>query len=1503
MKSIILFILVLACIKVSAQNTFYNNTSYPIPDGNVNGVYSDIVVSAIPPTATLSQLTINITHTWVSDLDIFIVDPLNNEHLLCSEVGGSGDNFTNTTFSINASTSITSGAPPFTGSFIPQQSLPTGLNPNGTWRLHVIDYTSSDAGSIVNWNITFVPPTCPMVGFHENNTSPTTIPSSVDCNTADLYFYANDSSVAGGPIYPTLFFQFHSHDNAALNSITIYEDGASIYTQGPLDVNTVLTVYATGAFMSPTSDYTIQVCNTGGTAPMEWVVYDGNGYTHASGITPTGCTTYGPWSPQGQGTWSISPSTAGFGTSDWGVCLFSPSTAGPGTYQITYNWNNQGSGAYLCTGSQSQSITVNNPWNAAWTSPGTICESNGSINLNNYITGNTGGTWSGSGVSGNTFNPSGLSGAVNVTYTVGSASNCQAIQTNAITVTPLATAEAGNNASICSGSTHTISGASIGGSAPTIFWSTSGDGSFSSTSVASPTYTPGANDIAAGSVTLTITGSGSCASAADFMTLTITGLDDASFSYASGTFCQTGSNPSPTSVTLGGSYSSTPAGLSINSSTGEINLTASTTGITYTVTYTTGGSCSNGSSVTVLVTSGFDASFSYNGPYCQSETNPSPSFTTGSAGVFSASPAGLTFMNTSTGVIDLNTSLPGIYAVTNTIEASGGCAQAQSSASVTIEAAPIVTASPDQNICGDTTANITASMGGAATFLTWSSLGNGSFSGPATSAVYTPGTNDITNGTAVLIVTTNDPDGVCNAATDTVVLTIFQPAVINAGTDATICEGWQHSLTANTSGSTTSYTWTTSGNGSFDDVHSPTPVYTPSPQDISAGNVILTITTNDPAGPCNASANQMILLINAAPVVYAGVDAAICEGASFTISSSSMSGSATGVNWVSGGTGSFNNPNTLHPMYTPSVADITAGVVQLIITSDDPAGPCTFTRDTMVLTINPAPDIDSVITTQVTSCATPNATIDIYANGTNPLQYSINNGANFSSAINYSGLDIGVYVIIVRDGNNCQTSMPTTITSLTEPVIDSIVVSNANCFGSTDGQITIYSGDAVLYSINNGQQLFPNNTFTGLGSGTYDIFIEDAGSCHADTLITLTEPAAITGTLTQTNISCFGGTNGTATMNASGGTGTFSYIWSTTPPQTIQTATGLVSDNYSVTVSDQNGCTYVSNVFLSQPLPVSIDSIFSSPVLCPGGSDGSAWVDVSGGTLPYSFIWSTSPVTNDSIAVNLTAGTYYVTVSDNNNCIVSDSVIITSSDVDIAVSLTVTPASCYGFADGSIMAVGNGGTSPYNFAWSNGQADSVAVNLIAGLYEVTVSDANGCSDTASAIVLQPVSMIAAHDSTPASCIGNNDGIASVIASNGTAPYSYLWSNGATNATASGLIAGTYMVTITDANSCTKTETIIVETIDKTCLDIPTAFSPNGDGKNDKWILKHIDLYPKAKVEIYNRWGLMIFQSEKYFTEPWDGTYNGNEVTTGSYVYILNLNDGSEPQTGTVTVIR
>jgi gliding motility-associated-like protein len=366
-------------------------------------------------------------------------------------------------------------------------------------------------------------------------------------------------------------------------------------------------------------------------------------------------------------------------------------------------------------------------------------------------------------------------GTYTITYTT--AGPCGSSSTASVTITlaPIATFSY-TGTPYCQNASNPSPTYSGGGTAG-VFSSTAG----LSINAASGLVNLSASTVGTYTVTNTIAASGGCPAASATSSITINAVQDSSFSYGGSTFCQSGTNPIPTTATAGGVFSSSAGLVFVSTSTGEINLAGSTLG-TYTITYTTPGPCASSSSANITITTVPVATFSYTGtPYCQNAANPSPTFSGGgSAGTFTSS-AGLVFVSAATGVVNLAASTPGTYTVTNTIAASGGCPAATATSTITITAVPTVTVN-SATICSGQTATLTAS--GATTY-TWSigatSTGvNTATASPAGTTTYTvTGTTSGCSSTAVSVVTVNT----CNVpvANFTANNTIFctTPACVN----------------------------------------------------------------------------------------------------------------------------------------------------------------------------------------------------------------------------------------------------------------------------------------------------------------------------------------------------------------------------------------------------------------------------------------------------------------------------------------------------------------------------------------------------------------------------------------------------------------------------------------------------------------------------------------------------------------------------------------------------
>ena len=245
----------------------------------------------------------------------------------------------------------------------------------------------------------------------------------------------------------------------------------------------------------------------------------------------------------------------------------------------------------------------------------------------------------------------------------------------------------------------------------------------------------------------------------------------------------------------------------------------------------------------------------------------------------------------------------------------------------------------------------------------------------------------------------------------------------------------------------------------------------------------------------------------------------------------------------------------------------------------------------------------------------------------------------------------------------------------------------------------------------------------------------------------------------------------------------------------------MAGGTYTITITDANGCTAIDDDTVIEPTVLLASITVDNNVSCNGSSDGSLTASSSGGTMPYTYLWSNGATTASN--TGLAAGTYTVTITDANGCTATDDDMVTEP-VALSASVTVdNNVSCNGLSDGALTASGSGGTMPYTYLWSTGATTASITSISGGTYTVTITDANGCVATDDDTVMEPAFLFAnVVVDTNVSCNGFSDGGLTASAIGGTMPYTYVWSTGATTAGITGLIAGTYTATITDANGCT-----------------------------------------------------------------------------------------------------
>ncbi|MCC9020712.1 SprB repeat-containing protein, partial [Flavobacterium lipolyticum] len=334
-------------------------------------------------------------------------------------------------------------------------------------------------------------------------------------------------------------------------------------------------------------------------------------------------------------------------------------------------------------------------------------------------------------------------------------------------------------------------------------------------------------------------------------------------------------------------------------------------------------------------------------------------------------------------------------------------------------------------------------------------------------------------------------------------------------------------------------------------------------------------------------------------------------------------------------------------------------------------------------------------------------------------------------------------------------------------------------------------------------------TASNLAAGTYTVTINDANLCSITKTVTITEPAAaLTATTSQTNVACNAGTTGSATVTVSGGTGAYTYSWAPSGGSAA-TASNLAAGTYTVTIKDANLCTITKTFTITEPTAITATTSQTN-VLCKSNTTGSATVTPTGGTGAYTYSWAPSGG-SAATASNLAAGTYTVTIKDANLCTITKTITITEPAAALTATTSQTNVSCNAGTNGSATVTPAGGTGAYTYSWApSGGSAATASNLAAGTYTVTIKDANLCSITKTFTITEPTILTATTSQMNVGCGGDNTGSATVTVSGGTPGYTYLWSpSGGTAATASNLAAGTYTVTVTDANSCTISKSVTI----------------------------------------------------------------------------------------------
>lgn len=368
---------------------------------------------------------------------------------------------------------------------------------------------------------------------------------------------------------------------------------------------------------------------------------------------------------------------------------------------------------------------------------------------------------------------------------------------------------------------------------------------------------------------------------------------------------------------------------------------------------------------------------------------------------------------------------------------------------------------------------------------------------------------------------------------------------------------------------------------------------------------------------------------------------------------------------------------------------------------------------------------------------------------------------------------------------------------------------NVSCHNGDNGSAAVnVTGGSGNYTYSWAPYGGTTATASGLKAGVYTITIKDSNGSWVDETFTITEPPALIAAAdSQNNVSCNGGSNGSAAVTVTGGTGTYTYLWAPSGGTNAATS-GLSAGTYTVTIKDANLCTTTQSFTITEPAALVAPKV-KTDVSCKTGSNGSATVNVTGGTGAYTYQWAPSGGTA-ATASGLSAGTYTVTIKDANLCQTTASVTILEPTI-LTAAISKTDILCNQANDGTATVTPSGGTAPYTYSWSpSGGATATASGLSPNTYTVTVTDANGCFITETAQITEPTSLSITDSHINISCKSGNDGTASVAVAGGKGSYTYLWlPSGGTASTATSLSPGIYTVTVTDENSCSTVKSIII----------------------------------------------------------------------------------------------
>jgi len=874
-----------------------------------------------------------------------------------------------------------------------------------------------------------------------------------------------------------------------------------------------------------------------------------------------------------------------------------------------------------------------------------------------------------------------------------------------------------------------------------------------------------ASNLGAGTYTVTVTSAGGCTVTRTFNitqppALTTTGT-------SANVTCNGGTNGSATVTPSGGSgytYSWAPSG---GTGATASNLAAGN----YTVTVTSTGGCTITRTYNITQPPAVTGTGSPTNVTCNGGTN-------GSATVVPSggSGSGYTYNWTPSGGTGATASNLGAGTYTVTISDGNGCTGTRSF-NITQPPAIATTMSSVNATCGSSNgqASVTASGGTGGYTYSWApSGGTGSTATGLATGSYT--------------VTVTDNSGCAGTGTVNVTNPSAPTATISAFTNVSCNGGNNGSATVTASGGSGgySYNWAPSGGTGT------------TASNLTAGTY--TVTVQDGAG-CTNTATVNITQPPALSTTGTQTDVGCNGGTNGSATVTPSGGSGYTYSWApSGGTGA-------------TASNLAAGTYTVTVTS---TGGCTITR---TYNITQPPVLTTTGSQNDVSCnGAGDGSATVTPSGGTGSGYTYSWTPSGGTASTASNLASGTYTVTVSDGNGCTATRTYNITQA-PAIILSMSSVNSSC-GLSNGQASVTAsggegGFTYAWTPSGGS----GSTATGLAAAIYTVTVTDVAGCTASSSVNVNNNASPTAMVTSsTNVSCFGGNNGSATVSVTGGGGSNIYSWAPSGGNAA-TANNLTAGSYTVTVTDVNGCTSMTGVNITEPPQLSITIPTVTHVTCFGANDGILGAQANGGAGGNTYAWTPSGGTA-ATANNLADDTYTVTVTDANNCTATASATITEpTQVTLSVA-SQSDITCFGYNDGAVSLTGSGGTGSLTYGWApSGPGTSSSTTLGAATYTVTASDQNNCTASVTFTIDEPatvtLNMTVSEDTL---CNGEQVQLGA-ITGGGTGNYTYFW-NGTSGASSVSYTPGattTYTVVVSDQNGCTRSATTTVHV-----GDIPSA---------------------------------------------------------------------------------